>query len=197
MDFGPHDDDLKENPKISPSTSLFSELSASSPSSGSSLSSNDKKRAKFEQQYGANWKCVPRQRKNGKWDKFYYHTESGIMCRSLKEVERFEKEGTRPGRKPKKVKMENVETTVKEMGATVTEETSPNKKEEKEEPQTKSVEVENVLVDANQNLNQLNPNDQQYFSEDSERTPSPPWSLSHVVSPREGTRASAWWRKPT
>ncbi|XLR37070.1 hypothetical protein S83_021730 [Arachis hypogaea] len=184
MDFGPHDDDLKENPKISPSTSLFSELSASSPSSGSSLSSNDKKRAKFEQQYGANWKCVPRQRKNGNWDKFYYHTESGIMCRSLKEVERFEKEGTRPGRKPKKVKMENVETTVKEMGATVTEETSPNKKEEKEEPQTKSVEVENVLVDANQNLNQLNPNDQQYFSEDSERTPSPPWSLSHVVSPR-------------
>ncbi|MED6137958.1 hypothetical protein PIB30_069852, partial [Stylosanthes scabra] len=164
--------------------------SGSSPSSGSTTSNNNKKSTQFEQQYGANWKCVPRQRKNGKWDKFYYHIESGMMCRSLKEVEKFEKEGIRPSRIPKKLKMENVETTVKvkEMGVTVTvtgETSTANKKEEeKEEPQTKGGEVEKVMADAQQNLNQFHPNNQQYFSDDSERTPPPPWSLSHVVSPR-------------
>ncbi|MED6156306.1 hypothetical protein PIB30_013338 [Stylosanthes scabra] len=159
--------------------------SASSPSPASTSSNNIKKSTQFEEQYGANWKCVPRQRKNGKWDKFYYHNESGMMCRSLKEIEKFEKEGIRPGRIPKKAKIENVETKVREMDVTMTEKTSMAKKEEeKEELQRKGDEVEKFMADAQQNLNQFHLNNQQYFSDDSERTPSPPWSLSHVVSSR-------------
>ncbi|CAJ2639742.1 unnamed protein product [Trifolium pratense] len=50
-----------------------------------------------------NWFVRPKIWRNGREDYFYIHKyEDGLICRSLKEVERFEKDGTRPGRKAKR-----------------------------------------------------------------------------------------------
>ncbi|XP_015576441.2 uncharacterized protein LOC8283242 isoform X1 [Ricinus communis] len=60
---------------------------------------------KEEPSWLKNWNIYPRQRPNGRIDKYYYHKETNVMCRSLVEVDNYELYGISP-RQLKKMKKE-------------------------------------------------------------------------------------------
>ncbi|KAF2297344.1 hypothetical protein GH714_021743 [Hevea brasiliensis] len=65
-----------------------------------------------------NWDIRTRQRPNGRIDKYYYHKETNIMCRSLVEVENYELHGILPGqmRRAKKEGENNENPSMMQLG---------------------------------------------------------------------------------
>ncbi|KAF2297345.1 hypothetical protein GH714_021866 [Hevea brasiliensis] len=65
-----------------------------------------------------NWDISTRQRKNGRFDKYYYHKETNIMCRSLVEAENYELYGILPGhlRRAKKERENNQNPSIMQIG---------------------------------------------------------------------------------
>ncbi|AES70317.1 AT hook motif protein [Medicago truncatula] len=62
-----------------------------------------KKQKRHNPPWIGRWLKRMKMRKNGKEDAFYIHKHvPNLICRSKKEVERYEKDGTWPGRKPQK-----------------------------------------------------------------------------------------------
>ncbi|KAF7815778.1 SUN domain-containing protein 2-like [Senna tora] len=74
------------------------------------------------------WECVAKPRKNGKIDKFYFNKELNLRCRSLKEIERFQNDGTIPGQRGKQKPQEqiNAEENMKNSEANESVKTAPN-----------------------------------------------------------------------
>ncbi|KAK8545866.1 hypothetical protein V6N12_026683 [Hibiscus sabdariffa] len=56
-----------------------------------------------------NWVVSEKQRPNGRMDKFYTHKELRFVCRSMKEVRRYNTDGVRP-RRSKKTKLNREQT---------------------------------------------------------------------------------------
>ncbi|WJX31734.1 hypothetical protein P8452_20135 [Trifolium repens] len=63
-----------------------------------------KKRKGLNPKYMGNWIIRPKPRRDGsRVDVYYIHkTEPDLICRSIKEVERYENDGTRPDQKVNK-----------------------------------------------------------------------------------------------
>ncbi|KAK8501583.1 hypothetical protein V6N12_057914 [Hibiscus sabdariffa] len=66
-------------------------------------------RSVLSNEFLENWIVSEKQRPNGRIDKFYTHKEHKFVCRSMKEVSRYDTDGTRPQR-PKKTKLNQEQT---------------------------------------------------------------------------------------
>ncbi|KAI9080440.1 hypothetical protein K1719_037554 [Acacia pycnantha] len=103
----PSNDREKETPDSKPTSQAIVALPLSFklPNDNSIIasSSSEKKRRIAETPEG--WICEARTRKNGIVDRFYYHQLTNVRCRSLKEVERYNLHGIRPGPKAREKEM--------------------------------------------------------------------------------------------
>ncbi|KAK8490993.1 hypothetical protein V6N11_060072 [Hibiscus sabdariffa] len=66
-------------------------------------------RSTLPDEFLENWVVSEKQRPNGRFDKYYTHKQLKFVCRSMKEVSRFNTDGIRP-RRPKKTRFNQEET---------------------------------------------------------------------------------------
>ncbi|XP_020204014.1 uncharacterized protein LOC109789463 [Cajanus cajan] len=65
------------------------------------IQTNSSNHHKYLPSWATKWLMRPKEREDGRIDRFYIHKENGMTCRSLKEVERYEFHGILPPRSSK------------------------------------------------------------------------------------------------
>ncbi|KAE9614058.1 hypothetical protein Lalb_Chr05g0223971 [Lupinus albus] len=84
-----------------------------------------KRTIELERMYSINWDIEATQRSRGSWDKNYHHKVFDITCRSLEEVERFERGEKGPVKRRKCKNNENIGEASKELASNQVEENIP------------------------------------------------------------------------